>query len=40
MYVLSTNGNKYMMKFTDYARMCWVHLLEDKSQTFETFRNV
>jgi hypothetical protein len=23
----------------DYTRMCWVYLLKDKSQAFETFKN-
>ena len=35
------NGNKYIMTFTDdYTRMCWVYLLKDKSQDFETFKNL
>lgn len=23
----------------DYTRMCWVYLLKDKSQAFDTFKN-
>ena len=35
-----TNGNKYMMTFVDdYTRMCWVYLLKNKSEAFETFKN-
>jgi transposase InsO family protein len=33
------NGNRYIMYFIDdYTRMCWVYLLKDKSQAFETFK--
>jgi transposase InsO family protein len=40
MPVPSANGNKYMMHFIDhYTKMCWVYLLKDKSQAFETFIN-
>jgi hypothetical protein len=40
MLVPSTNGNRYIVTFIDdYTRMCWVYLLKDKSQTFETFKN-
>jgi transposase InsO family protein len=40
MPVPSANGNKYIMSFIDdYTRMCWVYLLKDKSQAFETFKN-
>jgi transposase InsO family protein/adenylate kinase family enzyme len=40
MHVPSANGNKYIMTFIDdYTRMCWVYLLKDKSQAFETFKN-
>jgi transposase InsO family protein len=40
MHVPSANGNKYIMSFIDdYTRMCWVYLLKDKSQAFETFKN-
>jgi hypothetical protein len=36
----SANGNKYMMTFIDdYTRMCWVYLLKEKSQAFDTFKN-
>jgi hypothetical protein len=39
MLIPSTNGNKYIMTFIDdYTRMCWVYLLKDKSQDFETFK--
>jgi hypothetical protein len=39
MPVPSANGNKYIMSFIDdYTRMCWVYLLKDKSQAFETFK--
>ena len=38
--VPSANGNKYIMTFIDdYTKMCWVYLLKDKSQAFETFKN-
>jgi len=34
------NGNKYMTTFIDdYTRMCWVYLLKNKSEAFETFKN-
>jgi hypothetical protein len=34
------NENTYIMTFIDdYTRMCWVYLLKDKSQAFETFKN-
>jgi transposase InsO family protein len=40
MHVPSTNGNKYLMTFIDdYTRMCWVYLLKEKSQAFDTFKN-
>lgn len=40
MPIPSTNGNKYMMKFIDdYTRMCWVYLLNNKSDAFQTFKN-
>ena len=40
MHVPSTNGNKYMMTFIDdYTRMCWVYLLKNKSDGFQTFKN-
>ena len=36
----SANGNKYIMTFIDdYTRMCWVYLLKEKSQAFDTFKN-
>jgi hypothetical protein len=39
MLVPSINGNKYIMYFIDdYTRMCWVHLLKDKSNAFETLK--
>ena len=35
----SAFGNKYIMTFIDdYSRMCWVCLLTDKSQAFETLK--
>ena len=35
------NGNKYMMTFIDYyTRMCWVYLLKNKSNAFQTFNNL
>ena len=38
--VPSTNGNKYMITFIDdYTRMCWVYLLKNKSDAFQTFKN-
>jgi hypothetical protein len=40
MLVPSTNGNEFRISFIDdYTRMCWVYLLKDKSQSFETFKN-
>ena len=40
MLVPSTNDNKYLMTFIDdYKRMCWVYLLKEKSQAFDTFKN-
>jgi len=40
MHVPSTNGNKYTMTFIDdYLRMCWVYLLKNKSDVFQTFKN-
>jgi hypothetical protein len=40
MLVPSANGNKYIMNFiNDYTTMCWVYLMKDKSQAFETFKN-
>ena len=40
MPVDSANGNKYMMAFIDdYTRMCWVYLLKNKSDAFQTFKN-
>ena len=39
MHVPSVNGNKYTMSFVDdYTRMCWVYLLKDRSEDFETFK--
>jgi hypothetical protein len=39
MPIPSTNGYRYIMTFNyDYTRMCWVYLLKDKSQGFETFK--
>jgi hypothetical protein len=39
MFVPFSNDNKYIMSFIDdYTRMCWVYLLKDKSQAFETFK--
>jgi hypothetical protein len=39
MFVPSANGNKYIISFIDnYTKMCWVYLLKDKSQDFETFK--
>jgi hypothetical protein len=33
-------GNKYIRNFIDdYTKMCWVDLLKQKSQAFETFKN-
>eukprot|EP00253_Pinus_taeda_P027385 PITA_27385 len=40
MLVPSANGNKYMMTFIDdYTRTCWVYLLKNKSDAFQTFKN-
>jgi len=40
MPVPSTNGNKYIMTFIDdYTRMCWVYLLKNKYNAFQTFKN-
>ena len=40
MPVPSTNGNKYMMTFIDdQTRLCWVYLLNNKSNSFQTFKN-
>ena len=40
MLVPSANGNKYIMTFIDdYTKMCWVYLLKNKSNAFETFKN-
>jgi len=40
MCVPSTNGNKDMMTFIDdYTRMCWVYLLKNKPEAFQTFKN-
>ena len=40
MPVPSANGNKYIMTFIDdYTRMCWVYLLKNKSDAFQTFKN-
>ena len=40
MPVPSANGNKYIMTFIDdYTRMCWVYLLKNKSNAFQTFKN-
>lgn len=37
--IQSVNGNKYIMSFIDdYTRMCWVSLLKDKLEGFETFK--
>ena len=36
----SANGNKYMMTLIDdYTRMCWVYLLKNQSDAFQTFKN-
>jgi len=41
MHIPFTNGNKYMMIFTDdYTRMCWVYLLKRKFEALETFKNI
>ena len=40
MHVASANGNTYMMTFIDdYNKMCWVYLLKNKSDDFQTFKN-
>ena len=40
MPIPSANGNKYIMTFIDdYTRMCWVYLLKNKSDAFQTFKN-
>jgi hypothetical protein len=40
MHVPSANENKYVIYFIDdYTRMCWVYLMKDKPQYFETFKN-
>jgi len=40
MPVPSANGDKYLMTFIDdYIRMCWVYLLKNKSDAFQTFKN-
>ena len=40
MPIASANGNKYMMTFIDdYTRMCWIYLLKNKSDAFQTFKN-
>jgi hypothetical protein len=37
--LLHSNINKYIMYFIyDYTRMCWMYLLKDKSQDFETLK--
>jgi hypothetical protein len=39
MCVSYTNGNRYIMNFIDdYTRMCWLYLIKEKSQYFETFK--
>ena len=39
MHVPFANGNKYIMYLIDdYTKMCWVYLLKEKSQDFETFK--
>ena len=36
----SANGNKYMLIFfDDYTRMCWVYILKNKFDAFETFKD-
>jgi hypothetical protein len=38
-HVPSANGNRYITTFIDdYTKMCWVYLLKDKSQAFETIK--
>jgi hypothetical protein len=40
MSIPSENGNNQIMNLIDdYTRMCWVYLLKEKSQAFETFKN-
>ena len=40
MPIASANGNKYMMTFIDdYTRMCWIYLLKNESDAFQTFKN-
>ena len=40
MPIPSAIGNKYIMTFIDdFMKMCWVYLLKEKSQDFDTFRN-
>jgi len=40
MPIPSANGNKYIMTFIDdYTRICWVYLLKNKSDAFQTFKN-
>ena len=37
MPISSANGNKYMMTFIDdYTRVCWVYLLKNKYDAFQT----
>jgi transposase InsO family protein len=39
MSILYENGKKYIMNFIDdYSIMCWVYLLKDRSEDFETFK--
>lgn len=39
MPIPSANENKYMMTFIDdYTRMCWVYLLTNKYEAFQTFK--
>jgi hypothetical protein len=40
MHIPSANGNNHIISFIDdYTRMCWLYLLKNKSQAFETFKN-
>jgi len=40
MTIPSANENKYIINFIDdYTRMCWMYLLKDTPQDFETFKN-
>ena len=39
MPVASANGNKYLTFIDDYTRMCWIYLLKNKSDAFQTFKN-